>query len=40
MMPIGIEKPRKKLMQLSNNEKTMHNNFISEMKDPLWRKIK
>ena len=33
-------KPRKKLMQLSNNEKTMHDNFISEMKDPLWRKIK
>ena len=33
-------KPRKKLMQLSNNEKTRHNNFISKMKDPLWRKIK
>ena len=33
-------KPRKKLMQLSDNEKTMHNNFINEMKNPLWKKIK
>ena len=33
-------KPRKKLMQLSNNEKIRHNNFINEMRDPLWRKIK
>ena len=33
-------KPREKLMQLSHNEKTMHDNFISEMKDSLWRKIK
>ena len=33
-------KPRKKLMQLSEKEKTMHSSFISEMKDPLWKKIK
>ena len=32
-------KPREQLMRLSDNEKAMHNNFINEMKDPIWKKI-
>ena len=31
--------PREQLMQLSEDEKAMHNRFIKEMKDPLWKKI-
>ncbi len=32
--------PRKKLMYLSHYEKKNHENFIAEMTDPLWKKIK
>ncbi len=32
--------PRKKLMHLSNSEKAQHENFIDEMSDPLWKKIR
>ena len=32
-------KPRKELMQISNNEKIQHEKFISGMKDPLWKRI-
>ena len=32
--------PREKLMHLSDHEKKQHESFISEMKDPLWKKIK
>ena len=31
--------PRKQLMQLSEKEKKMHSDFISEMKNSLWNKI-
>ena len=27
-------------MQISNYEKQEHQNFINDMKDPLWKKIK
>ena len=32
--------PREKLMQLSSNELTQHENFINGMGNPLWKKIK
>ena len=35
-----FNKPRKNLMLLSENEKKYHENFINEMKDPIWKKIK
>ena len=31
--------PRERLMYLSKNEKKQHDNFISKMKNPLWKKI-
>ena len=37
---ISFSVPREKLMHLSKNEKIKHENFISEMTDPLWKKIK
>ena len=32
--------PRDKLMNLSDNEKREHENFINKMKNPIWKKIK
>ncbi len=32
--------PRKILMHLSDYEKQQHENFISDMTDPLWKKVK
>ncbi len=32
--------PREKLMNLSNNDKTKHENFINEMKNAIWKKFK
>ena len=32
--------PRKNLMDLSKSEKEKHENFVDEMIDPLWKKIK
>ncbi len=32
--------PRKQLMQLSDQEKKQHENFISGMNNPLWNKVK
>ena len=32
--------PRKNLMVLSEGEKEKHENFVDEMTDPLWKKIK
>ena len=32
--------PRKNLMVLSESEKEKHENFVDEMTDPLWKKIK
>ena len=31
--------PREKLMDLSDHEKKQHESFITEMTDPLWKKI-
>ena len=31
--------PRDQLMNLSNHEKEEHESFITEMTDPLWKKI-
>ena len=31
--------PRKDLLFLSDNEKKQHNNFLAEMKDPMWKKL-
>ena len=31
--------PREKLMNLSNNEKKEHENFINEMKNPIWKRL-
>ena len=31
--------PRDKLMNLSDDEKNKHENFLSEMKDSMWKKI-
>ena len=30
---------RKDLLFLSDNEKKQHNNFLAEMKDPMWKKL-
>ena len=35
-----FNEPRKQLMLLSENEKKYHENFINEIKDPIWKKIK
>ncbi len=35
-----FNKPRKQLMLLSENEKKNHENFINEMTDPIWKKIR
>ena len=32
--------PRDKLMNLSDHEKKEHENFISEMKNPIWKRVK
>ena len=32
--------PRDKLMNLSNQEKRDHENFINKMKNPIWKKVK
>ena len=32
--------PRYKLMNLSDHEKREHENFIKEMKNPIWKKVK
>ena len=37
---VNFKVSRKKLMQVSDYEKNQHENFISEMKEPLWKKIK
>lgn len=37
---VNFKVSRKKLMQVSDYEKSQHENFISDMKDPLWKKIK
>ena len=31
--------PRKQLMRLTYNEKIKHENFINEMKNPIWKKL-
>ena len=31
--------PRKQLMHLTNKEREQHENFINDMKDPIWKKI-
>jgi DNA polymerase-3 subunit epsilon len=37
---VSFKVPREKLMCLSDQEKKQHESFITEMQDPLWRKIK
>ena len=36
---INFSVPREKLMHLSENEKKQHESFITEMKNPLWKKL-
>ena len=31
--------PREQLMKLSNDEKKQHEKFLTEMTDPIWKKI-
>ena len=37
---VSFSVPREKLMHLSEHEKKQHQNFITEMINPLWKKIK
>ncbi|MFL2821799.1 MAG: DNA polymerase III subunit epsilon [Candidatus Puniceispirillales bacterium] len=39
-LKVSLSVPREKLMNLSDHEKKQHENFIAEMTDPLWKKIK
>ena len=39
-LKVSLSVPREKLMNLSDHEKKQHENFIAEMIDPLWKKIK
>jgi len=36
---LNFSVPREKLMNLSDHEKNQHESFITEMTDPLWKKI-
>ena len=36
---VSFSIPRDQLMKLSNHEKNQHERFITEMADPLWKKI-
>ena len=35
-----FSKSRKELMSLSKKEQDIHSNFINEMKNPIWNKIR
>ena len=37
---LNFSVPRKKLMYVSNQEKKLHESFISDMTNPLWNKVK